>query len=58
MADLLNWYCNLFGYQSCNVLSTFEAIVLAGLGFIICSVGLGILVGATEVLQTLSGNRN
>jgi hypothetical protein len=35
MKDALNSYCQFVGYSSCSVMSTFEAIMLAGFLFVI-----------------------
>lgn len=45
MADFLTWYCQLFGYYSCSALSTFEALVLFGIGAVCFFIGVGLVFG-------------
>ncbi len=57
MHNFLTWYCQFFGYESCAVLSTFESLVLAGVGFIAASFALGAALGVLNVAAFYCSNR-
>jgi hypothetical protein len=57
MQNFLTWYCQFFGYASCAVLSTFESLVLAVVGFIAASFALGAALGILSVATNFWSNR-
>jgi hypothetical protein len=57
MHNFLTWYCQFFGYESCAVLSTFESLVLAGVGFIAASFALGAALGIMSVATNFWSSR-
>jgi hypothetical protein len=55
MADLVQFWCQLFGYADCHALSTFEAILLAGAAFLALLIAVPVLFALfTGMLATLA----
>jgi hypothetical protein len=50
MAEWANWWCGLFGYSSCQQLSTFESILLAGGTAIVGFLALMFVLGGLAAL--------
>jgi hypothetical protein len=57
MHNFLTWYCQLFSYESCALLSTFESLVLAGVGFIVVSIALSAAFGVLSIAAFFWSNR-
>ena len=57
MVDFLASYCQFFGYPSCDELSTFEALVLFGIGAFAVVFGLALVMGALDAFSKFWGSR-